>query len=78
MQIQKSAKHYTEAAQDEIKLLSEIRNGDGGQRRQHCVQLRDSFEHAGPHGRHVCMVFEVRLVACNFSRTPLAGWRQLA
>ena len=59
-QVQKSAKHYTEAAKDEIQLLSEIRDGDPGNRRQTCVQLRDSFEHSGPHGTHVCMVFEVR------------------
>ena len=24
------------------------------------MRLLDSFEHAGPHGRHVCMVFEAR------------------
>ena len=59
LQVQKSARHYTEAARDEIKLLTEIRDGDPGQS-QNCVQLRDSFEHSGPHGTHVCMVFEVR------------------
>lgn len=58
VQVQKSARHYTEAAYDEIKLLTEIREGDPGQS-QNCVQLRDSFEHSGPHGTHVCMVFEV-------------------
>ena len=60
-QVQKSAKHYTEAARDEIQLLSEIRDGDAGPRQQYCVQLRDSFEHSGPHGTHMCMVFEVRV-----------------
>lgn len=25
---------------------------------QHCVRLLDSFEHTGPHGTHVCEVFE--------------------
>lgn len=26
-----------------------------------CVRLLDSFDHVGPHGRHVCMVFEVHV-----------------
>lgn len=25
---------------------------------RHCVRLLDHFEHVGPHGRHVCMIFE--------------------
>lgn len=58
LQVQKSATHYTEAARDEITLLSQLREGDPNNDK-HCVQLRDSFEHAGPHGRHVCLVFEV-------------------
>jgi hypothetical protein len=56
--VQKSASHYTEAARDEIKLLEEIREGDPDDQR-HCCRLLDWFEHSGPHGRHVCMVFEV-------------------
>jgi hypothetical protein len=58
LQVQKSAQHYTEAARDEITLLSEIRDGDADNCK-HCCRLLDSFEHAGPHGLHVCMVFEV-------------------
>lgn len=27
------------------------------------VQLMDCFDHVGPHGRHVCMVFE--MLGCN-------------
>lgn len=57
-QVQKSAQHYTEAAQDEIKLLTDIRNGDPDDK-AYCCRLYDHFEHQGPHGRHVCMVFEV-------------------
>ncbi len=57
-QIQKSASHYTEAARDEITLLAQLRAGDPADD-GHCVRLLDHFEHAGPHGRHVCMVFEV-------------------
>ena len=58
LQVQKSAQHYSEAAQDEIKLLSEIRDGDPNDT-AHCCRLYDWFEHTGPHGHHICMVFEV-------------------
>lgn len=58
LQVQKSAQHYSEAAQDEIKLLSEIRDGDPDDN-AHCCRLYDWFEHTGPHGHHICMVFEV-------------------
>ena len=58
VQVQKSAQHYSEAAQDEIKLLSEIRDGDPNDT-AHCCRLYDCFEHKGPHGHHICMVFEV-------------------
>ena len=57
-QVQKSAEHYTEAAQDEITLCSQIRDGDPDDSR-HCVRMFDSFVHSGPHGKHQCMVFEV-------------------
>jgi hypothetical protein len=57
-QVQKSAEHYTEAAQDEITLCSQIRDGDPRNDR-HCVRMFDSFVHSGPYGRHQCMVFEV-------------------
>jgi hypothetical protein len=62
LQVQKSAEHYTEAAQDEIDLLAAIaghahRSAEGASA---CVRMLDHFEHRGPHGRHVCMVFEVR------------------
>jgi hypothetical protein len=58
LQVQKSASHYTEAARDEITLLSQISAGDPDSDK-HCCKLLDSFEHFGPHGLHVCMVFEV-------------------
>ena len=58
LQVQKSAQHYSEAARDEIKLLSEIRDGDPNDT-AHCCRLYDWFEHTGPHGHHICMVFEV-------------------
>jgi serine/threonine-protein kinase SRPK3 len=58
LKIQKSATHYTEAARDEIEMLSQIRNGDADDSKC-CCRLLDTFEHAGPNGKHVCMVFEV-------------------
>ena len=58
VQVQKSASHYTEAARDEITLLTQISDGDPTGSR-HCVRLFDWFEHRGPHGLHICMVFEV-------------------
>jgi serine/threonine-protein kinase SRPK3 len=99
LQVQKSATHYSEAARDEITLLSQIKDGDPGDVK-HCCRLLDwwaaaqrglgteqacaagaracqppasasgrelcpnrirrrRFEHSGPNGRHVCMVFEV-------------------
>ncbi|KAI9904476.1 hypothetical protein N3K66_001005 [Trichothecium roseum] len=60
LKVVRSAAHYTETAIDEIKLLNKIvqakPNHPG---RKHVVSLLDSFEHKGPHGTHVCMVFEV-------------------
>ena len=60
LKVVRSAAHYTETAVDEIKLLNKIvaanPNHPG---RKHVVSLLDSFEHKGPNGIHVCMVFEV-------------------
>lgn len=58
LKVQKSASHYTEAARDEITLLAQIRDGDPSNE-CHCVRVLDWFEHSGPNGRHMCMVFEV-------------------
>ncbi|KAK9904075.1 hypothetical protein WJX75_003847 [Coccomyxa subellipsoidea] len=58
LKVQKSAQHYTEAARDEITLLTQIKDGDP-ENEKHCVRLYDWFEHTGAHGRHICMVFEV-------------------
>jgi serine/threonine-protein kinase SRPK3 len=58
LKVVKSAAHYAEAARDEVQILARVAARDPGDGR-HCCRLRDSFEHAGPHGRHVCMVFEV-------------------
>ena len=60
LKVVRSAAHYTETALDEIKLLDKVvkANKDHPSRR-HVVSLLDSFQHKGPNGMHVCMVFEV-------------------
>ncbi|CAD7700906.1 unnamed protein product [Ostreobium quekettii] len=58
LKVQKSASQYTEAARDEIDLLTQIRDGDPDVENC-CCQLLDWFEHHGTNGRHMCMVFEV-------------------
>ena len=64
LKVQKSASHYTEAAWDEIKLLraaqeaGDARMEGGTFEDPHVVELVDYFQHDGPHGTHVCMVFE--------------------
>ena len=60
LKIQKSARRYTQAAQDEIKLLDcvnekMVARGGGASR---VVKLLDSFTTSGPNGDHVCFVFE--------------------
>jgi serine/threonine-protein kinase SRPK3 len=57
LKIVKSASHYTEAARDEVTLCKQISTSDP-RGEYNCVKLLDSFDHTGPHGRHVCMVFE--------------------
>ncbi|CAI2187707.1 7790_t:CDS:2, partial [Funneliformis geosporum] len=60
LKVVKSAPHYTETALDEIKLLQKIVDANPeAPGRRHVVELLDHFQHKGPHGTHVCMVFEV-------------------
>lgn len=60
LKVVRSASHYTETALDEIKLLKKIVDANPDHPgRAHVVSLLDSFEHKGPNGLHVCMVFEV-------------------
>ncbi len=60
LKVVRSAAHYTETAIDEIKLLNKVVSANVNHPgRKHVVSLLDSFEHKGPHGVHVCMVFEV-------------------
>ena len=57
LKVQKSASHYTEAAMDEIDFLNKAASIDHPGSKQ-VVRLWDSFKHTGPHGVHVCMLFE--------------------
>ena len=60
LKVVRSASHYTETAVDEIKLCQRIATADPQHPGYaHVVSLLDQFEHEGPNGRHVCMVFEV-------------------
>lgn len=60
LKVIKSAWQYTEAARDEIKILTAVnttkRSAIG---RRYVVELLSHFMHRGPNGTHVCMGFEV-------------------
>lgn len=83
LKIVKSAKHYTEAAQDEIKLLLCARDSDPtDENRLKTVQLLDNFKVNGPNGVHMCMVFEVLgnnllklIIKSNYRGIPLQNVR---
>eukprot|EP01120_Amphizonella_sp_Union-15-10_P000909 TRINITY_DN10985_c0_g1_i1.p1 TRINITY_DN10985_c0_g1~~TRINITY_DN10985_c0_g1_i1.p1 ORF type:complete len:508 (+),score=103.30 TRINITY_DN10985_c0_g1_i1:89-1612(+) len=57
LKIVKSASHYTDAALDEIKILSKILSEDPTGVVP-CIRMQDHFTVLGPNGKHVCMVFE--------------------
>lgn len=60
LKVVRAAPHYTETADDEIRLLNRINDADPDHPgRRFVVSLYDSFQHHGPNGVHVCMVFEV-------------------
>eukprot|EP00045_Choanoeca_perplexa_P012266 m.133265 g.133265 ORF g.133265 m.133265 type:complete len:567 (+) comp15946_c0_seq1:258-1958(+) len=60
LKIVKSASHYTEAAEDEVRLLRAVRDTDQTARsRDRVVRLVDDFAIFGPNGTHVTMVTEV-------------------
>eukprot|EP00981_Chlorochromonas_danica_P003124 scaffold620_cov177-Ochromonas_danica.AAC.24 len=68
MKVQKSAPNYREAALDEIELLKCVTNAVTAVINRgeypvgfdpHVVRLCDSFDHMGPNGKHLCMVFEM-------------------
>lgn len=63
LKVVKSAPRYTETALDEIKLLQRLIKPPGLKQPHagayHVISFLDHFKHKGPHGTHVCMVFEV-------------------
>eukprot|EP01126_Amoeba_proteus_P060962 TRINITY_DN812_c0_g2_i12.p1 TRINITY_DN812_c0_g2~~TRINITY_DN812_c0_g2_i12.p1 ORF type:complete len:437 (-),score=77.22 TRINITY_DN812_c0_g2_i12:322-1632(-) len=62
LKIVKSARHYREAAMDEIHILQTLANADP--HNQSCVlRLLDNFDMSGPNGTHIVMAFEV--LGCN-------------
>ena len=78
LKVVKSARHYTETAIDEIKLLKSVRTSDPGDARCHkTVQLLDDFMVSGPNGIHVCMVFEVsrQIINCHMLLNICSGSR---
>lgn len=84
LKIQKSAVDYSEAAKDEIKLLQAVRRCDPASSAP-VISLLDHFEHFGPNGRHVCLVFDVlgssllRLIKrFNYKGAPLSLIRKLS
>jgi serine/threonine-protein kinase SRPK3 len=59
LKVVRSASQYRETALDEIKLLQKISSANPSHPgRQHIVSLLDHFEHSGPNGVHICLVFE--------------------
>jgi serine/threonine-protein kinase SRPK3 len=59
LKVVRSAMQYKETALDEIKLLERISTANPSHPgRQHIVSLLDHFEHSGPNGDHICLVFE--------------------
>lgn len=60
VKIVRSARHYTETALDEIKLLKQVSCNDLTHRgKKHVIAFLDSFVHEGVNGSHVVMIFEV-------------------
>ena len=54
LKIVKSARHYTETAIDEIRLLQKVAVADqGAPGWHHVVQMYDDFKHCGPHGTRI-------------------------
>jgi serine/threonine protein kinase len=63
MKVQRSASHYRDAALDEIKLCAQADQVPDDFARENVLRLVNSFQHDGPNGLHVCMLFEV--LGCN-------------
>lgn len=58
IKVQKSDTQYFNAAEDELKILRALKKKSKKSAKP-LVELLDNFEHIGPHGRHMCLTFEV-------------------
>lgn len=61
IKIHKSSADFSRAARKELQILRKIHNVAGESLHpgsHHLVELLDAFAHLGPHGLHVCLVFE--------------------
>ena len=64
LKIQKSAINYTDAAMDEIDILTKIHKNYAHPKWQfgdktHIVKILNHFMHKGPNGNHICLIFEL-------------------
>lgn len=70
LKVVKSAKHFTETAVDEIRLLDAIRTADpSDENAQKIVRLLDHFDICGVNGTHKCLVFEP--LGCNLFKMTM-------
>ncbi|CAR28663.1 hypothetical protein ZYGR_0U00210 [Zygosaccharomyces rouxii] len=61
IKIHKSSSEYSYAARKELQILRKIQSvarSSSHPGSPHIVELLDAFAHLGPHGLHVCLVFE--------------------
>ncbi|KAI8033230.1 uncharacterized protein LOC128265831 [Drosophila gunungcola] len=59
VKVVKSGDQFMETARDEIRLLRAVDDCDWHPLRHRLVEFLDQFYVTGPHGRHLCLVFEV-------------------
>ena len=86
LKIQKGAKRYTDAAEDEVEMLVHMSARAESPGDMDCViTLLDHFSHRGPHGKHMCMVFEVMgqsllslIKHFDYQGIPIAAVREMA
>ena len=75
LKIVKSAKHYTETAHDEIKLLKKVVSANPvSPFRDQVVQLKDSFEHRGPHGKRTSFAMHSEYLLDSFLSPQTSAW----
>jgi len=62
IKVVKSARHYTAAARDEVKIL-QVATSNDPENCSRVIHLLDTFDVQGPNGTHVAMIFEK--LGCN-------------